>query len=693
MIVSRRSALVGAAASAVAVGASGLLHSKPAAAQPVNGQGYLVGCGIADMTGAPAGQGMMGYSELDQITTGLLTRCYARAYIIVDQTTGGRVAFVNTDNACLFQSVHLAVMTELAKRFGDTYTERNVNLNATHNHNSCGGTAREYAYSLAAKGFQQNSTDAEVNGIVAAIANAHDRLAPGTIMLGHGELHDASANRSRVAFDLNPPEDKAEFPEGIDPKVTVLRLRQGGKDVGAITWFATHGTSLTDRNTLISADNKGYASYRWEHDEMGGRYLDGQPGFIAAFPQTNPGDMTPNLAVRPWHPSGPTEDNRLNCTLIGERQYQAGRTAFASAQAMSKGGVDSVIRYVNMADTAIDGSYTPDGKPARTSPAMMGASAVATSSEDNWNTQIPFLHEGDTNPMVAALGGIDAPIEQWMRDVQAPKLAIVPLGILPPRPWVPQVLPIQIMRIGDLVLASGPAEFTIVSGLRVRRVVAGALGVPVENVLMQGYANGYSGYVTTPEEYVSQQYEGGETLYGRWTLSAYMQEFDRLARAVAARTDLGRGPAPWIGPPDSSPTSWLRSPPTSPWRATPSAMCLPNLLRIAVREMRFRCNSSARTRTTTSTSAAPTSRCSALPAAGGHASTTTTTGAPNCIGSDQRTMTPPRSSASSGRSRRTLRPVSTASSTSATAATAPARRLNSPEPRTSSRWPRRSAER
>ncbi|WP_405138328.1 neutral/alkaline ceramidase [Nocardia sp. NBC_01388] len=544
MIVSRRSALVGAAASAVAVGASGLLHSKPAAAQPVNGQGYLVGCGIADMTGAPAGQGMMGYSELDQITTGLLTRCYARAYIIVDQTTGGRVAFVNTDNACLFQSVHLAVMTELAKRFGDTYTERNVNLNATHNHNSCGGTAREYAYSLAAKGFQQNSTDAEVNGIVAAIANAHDRLAPGTIMLGHGELHDASANRSRVAFDLNPPEDKAEFPEGIDPKVTVLRLRQGGKDVGAITWFATHGTSLTDRNTLISADNKGYASYRWEHDEMGGRYLDGQPGFIAAFPQTNPGDMTPNLAVRPWHPSGPTEDNRLNCTMIGERQYQAGRTAFASAQAMSNGGVDSVIRYVNMADTAIDGSYTPDGKAARTSPAMMGASAVATSSEDNWNTQIPFLHEGDTNPMVAALGGIDAPIEQWMRDVQAPKLAIVPLGILPPRPWVPQVLPIQIMRIGDLVLASGPAEFTIVSGLRVRRVVASALGVPIENVLMQGYANGYSGYVTTPEEYVSQQYEGGETLYGRWTLSAYMQEFDRLARAVAARTDLGRGPAP-----------------------------------------------------------------------------------------------------------------------------------------------------
>nr|WP_221333667.1 neutral/alkaline ceramidase [Nocardia transvalensis] len=539
--------LAGTTAAAFATGVAG---ANPVAAQPAgrtDGQDYLIGCGMADVTGAVAGQGMMGYSELDQVATGLLMRCWARAYVVVDRTTGDRVVFVNADIACLFQSVHLAVLQRLARRFGDLYTERNVNINATHNHNSCGGTAREYAYSLAAYGFQRNSHEAEVDGIVAAIAAAHDRLAPGAILLGHGELHDASANRSREAFELNPPEDKAELPGAIDPMVTVLRFRQGGKDIGAITWFATHGTSLTDKNTLISADNKGYASYRWEHDEMGVRHLDGAPGFVAAFAQTNAGDMTPNLNLTPWHPSGPTEDNRANCALIGERQYQAGRAAFASARPMS-GGVDAVLRYVDMADTAVAGDYTPDGRPARTAPAMMGAAAAATSSEDNWKTQLAFLQEGDTNPVVTALGGVDAPVEQWMRDVQAPKLIVAPLGVLPPRPWVPLVVPIQIMRIGDLVLASGPAEYTVVSGLRIRRLVARALAVPVENVLLQGYANGYSGYVTTPEEYASQQYEGGETLYGRWTLPAYMQEFDRLARALAARVDLGRGPAPldWI---------------------------------------------------------------------------------------------------------------------------------------------------
>lgn len=546
MSLSRRSVLVGAAVGGVGVGA--VFAANAVGAQPLRhrdaGQGYQVGVGIADITGAVAGQGMMGYSEADQITTGLLTRCFARAYIIVDQATGDRIAFVNTDNACLFQSVHLVVMQQLAQRYGGLYTERNVNLNATHNHNSCGGSAREYAYSLAAMGFQQNSHDAEVNGIVAAIVNAHDNLAPGTIMLGHGELHDASANRSHVAFELNPDADKAEFPNAIDPKITVLKLRQGGRDVGAITWFATHGTSLTDRNTLISADNKGYASYRWEHDEMGVRHLDGPPRFVAAFPQTNPGDMTPNLWLRPMHPGGPTEDSRTNCAMIGERQYQAGRAAFDGASPMSSGGVDAVLHYVDLSDTAIDGAYTPDGKPARTSPAMMGAAAMATSTEDNWNSQLSFLQEGDSNPMVAALGGLNSPIEDWMRDVQAPKLILAPLGILPPRPWVPQIVPLQLMRIGDLVLASGPSEYTVVSGLRIRRIVSRALNVPIENVLVQGYSNGYCGYVTTPEEYASQQYEGGETLYGRWTLSAHMQEFDRLAQALAARVDLGRGPAP-----------------------------------------------------------------------------------------------------------------------------------------------------
>ena len=51
-------------------------------------------------------------------------------------------------------------------------------------------------------------------------------------------------------------------------------------------------------------------------------------------------------------------------------------------------------------------------------------------------------------------------------------------------------------------------------------------------VVIAGYANDYAGYVTTHEEYESQQYEGGHTLFGPWTEAGYRQEFVRLAHAL-----------------------------------------------------------------------------------------------------------------------------------------------------------------
>ncbi|MFW0787371.1 neutral/alkaline ceramidase [Gordonia sp. CPCC 206044] len=540
MDVTRRQLLTTTTTAAVGGGIALAIGAPSASAAPSHGDAvggdYLVGCGIADMTGAIAGQGMMGYSEADQVAEGLLQRCWARAYIVVDASTGSRVVFVTSDVACLFQSHHMGLMAKLRKKFGSLYTEQNVNLNATHTHASCGGTAWDFAYSLAAYGFKKNSYEAELNGIYAAIVRAHDSLAPGTITIGRGELHDASRNRSRSAFDLNPASDRRHFPDAIDPMVTVLRFAQGGEDVGAITWFPTHGTSLTDKNRLIAGDNKGYASYRWEST---------QPGFVAAFPQTNSGDMTPNLDLVKMHPSGPTHDNKRNCALIGERQYLAGREAFDSARPMTRGGVDAITRYVDMSSVQIAADFTPEGRPASTTPAMMGAGAVATSTEDNYYSQLSFLKEGMTNPLVSSFGGDRRPaVPQRFRDMQAPKLIMFPLGLMPPAPWIPQVVPLQILRIGEIVLVAVPAEVTIVAGLRLRTVVADAMKVSMDNVLVQGYSNAYTQYVTTPEEYDAQQYEGGETQFGRWTLSAYLQEFQALAAAMTAGRRLGRGPAP-----------------------------------------------------------------------------------------------------------------------------------------------------
>lgn len=537
MQVSRRAVLggiaAGTAAAATMSAADAEGQSETAAAE------YLVGVGISDITGPAAECGMMGYSQQDQTTAGIHLRPRSRAFII--ETAGRRIVYVVVDNAMIFQSVHAGVMRELARRFGDKYSEQNVILTSTHSHSVCGGSSHDYAYNLSVLGFQQQTFDAEVNGIVESIEAADADLSPGSLLLGRGELVNASVNRSRVAFDRNPDVDKQFFPDAIDSRVTTLSLRKNGRHVGAIVWFATHNTSMSNKNRLISGDNKGYASFAFEHGEHGVRYLDGDPHFVAAFPQTNSGDMSPNLNLRPT--SGPTEDEFENTRIVGDRQYRAGRSALDSAAPMS-GAVDSMLCYIDLAAIEVDGRFTSNGRPGRTAPACAGAALFAGSVEDGPGLPGGPIPEGLRNPFVDALGGAHAEIPDWLADAQAPKLIAAPLGLMPPAPWVPNVVPIQIVQIGELYLACAGGEFTIVSGLRVRRSVARALGVSLDQVLMQGYANAYHGYVTTPEEYDSQQYEGASTLFGRYTLPAFEQEFHKLATAFSNRQRVPRGPAP-----------------------------------------------------------------------------------------------------------------------------------------------------
>jgi neutral ceramidase len=71
------------------------------------------------------------------------------------------------------------------------------------------------------------------------------------------------------------------------------------------------------------------------------------------------------------------------------------------------------------------------------------------------------------------------------------------------------------------------------AGRRLRQAVQDiavekGIGNPV--ITIAGLANSYTHYVTTFEEYAGQRYEAASTLYGPHTLSAYIQEFQRLTR-------------------------------------------------------------------------------------------------------------------------------------------------------------------
>lgn len=534
---SRRTVLRGSAAAGVGAAVAATAIGGAPGAEATTDSAYLVGRGMGDTTGACAENGMMGYSMPQQIDDGLSMRLRARAFVVVDRATGKRIAWCVADQALIPVAAHASIVAKLMAKYPGTYDYTNVCVTATHSHSTPGGCSHDFIYNLAILGFQQKSFDAMVDGFVDAISAAHEDLKPGSVAVGHTTLDDASRNRSQQAFELNPDSDKQHFPDAIDPLMIVWRFKQGNTDVGAISWFPTHGTSLPNTNLLVSGDNKGYAAWSWEREELGQDYLAGQPDFVAAFAQSAAGDMSPNLELKPG--TGPTDDPWQNIAIIGNRQKSAMQQAWKSADQPITGSIESIATYIDIGNISIDSKWTPDGKEHHTTPAVIGASMLAGSVEDGPGLGNP---EGWTGPLAKLWAMLPSmpPAPGWMLAEQQPKLCTLPVGLIGAAPS--RVL-IQVLKIGQFHIVCTPCEVTIVAGLRIRRSVAAELGVPIDQVMIQSYSNGYSEYLTTPEEYASQQYEGGSTLYGRYELCAYQQELSSLAKKLQTGTSVPVGSA------------------------------------------------------------------------------------------------------------------------------------------------------
>lgn len=528
---------------ATAVLSLGLLTAPATAEQPTRHESarqaepYLVGRGVADATGEIAEVGMMGYGRVDQQAEGVHNRLRARSFVVVDRASGERVLLVVVDSPMIFESVHKEVLRRLAQRYGDLYTDRNVMISGTHTHSGPGGYSHHLLYNLTTLGFHRKTFDAITDGIVESVDAAQADLAPASLTLTNTELTGASANRSRTSFDRNPARDKAFFPDAIDPQSTLLRVERDGRPVGAINWFATHGTSMSGDNRLISADNKGYAAYHWEHDAAP-RNGTGED-FVSAFAQTNSGDMSPNLSLTP--PTTPedfahTKDN-------GELQYRAAARQLAQRGTTFTGGVDSRLTYVDLSDVEVAPEFTGDGASHRTCDPAVGASMAAGSVEDG--PAFPGFAEGENPLWDTVSDSVLYTASPRLRECQAPKGVVVPIGAMNKLyPWVSERVPVQLVRVGGLYLVGIPGEVTITAGLRLRRTVAEAVGTDLRNVLVSGYSNAYFHYVTTPEEYDAQQYEGGSTLFGRWQLPALQQTAHGLATAMRDGAEVPLGDVP-----------------------------------------------------------------------------------------------------------------------------------------------------
>lgn len=532
--VSRRTVLGGAAA----FGGAAALHAILPSVAAAQSTAMHVGRGIGDMTGEPLGAGMNGYADTEQMAVGLHLRQRARAFVFADSPSSPRFLHVTCEIGLVFQSMHQEVLRRLAAEFGDTYHEGNVVITATHTHAAPGGTSGHPMVDLSMLGFRPVTFEANCAGIVDAVRMAHNDLAPSNVGVTTGVLHDAGVNRSRGSFERDAPEERAHFPEGIDPRSQSLQITRDGQLAGVLNWFAAHATSMTSHNQIASSDNKGFAAWHWEREVAGQDYLvDGTPDLITAFAQTNPGDVSPNLDLKPGQ--GPTADEWLNTRIIGERQFAAARDQVGRGVRGLGTGIDIRHMWVDMSTVEVRPEFTGDGRTHHTAVAALGASFASGSQEDGGGgDELPFA-EGDRggNPVVKTI--TDVVIPAWLREAHAPKDVLLPMGLVPNA--IQRVFPFHLVRLGGHYLFSLGFEPTIVAGLRLRRTIAAELGVPEDHVTVQGYSNAYGHYLTTPEEYSAQNYEGGATIFGPWSLPAIQQIATDLARSMRAGTPLDPG--------------------------------------------------------------------------------------------------------------------------------------------------------
>lgn len=513
---------------------------------------------------------MMGYADTKQVGSGLRQRLYSRAFIVGDiDRPEDRFVYLVLDTQSGDTAVRYGILEGLANLGSDyaVYGQQNVAVTGTHSHSGPGAWLNYLLPQITSKGFSKQSYQAIVDGAVLSIQRAHTSLQPGYLKVGSTKVFGANINRSLYAYLANPEEERAKYNASteddgsVEKDLTLLKLSRAsdGKNIGVLTWFPTHGTSMLGNNTLISGDNKGVAADLFEKSVI--QDENAAEDFVAGFSQANVGDTSPNV-LGAWcedgsgqqcsfenstcsdgrsqycHARGPffrVKDNGASsCYEVGKRQFQPAKQLYDETDtkltAISGSSVKSFHTFQDMSDFTFplaNGSYV------HTCPAALGYSFAAGTSDGpgafDFTQNDP--NAPNASPVWKVVSGlIKAPSKKQQR-CHYPKPILLDVGeITTPYLWTPNVVDIQVLRVGQLLVIVSPGEATTMSGRRWKSAIHSAAASTILSspsspdpiVVLGGPANSYTHYIATPEEYSIQRYEGASTLYGPYTLNAYM---------------------------------------------------------------------------------------------------------------------------------------------------------------------------
>lgn len=495
--------------------------ANPVAAPLPRHDGLLAGAAEVDIT-PPPGMPKAGYSSNAHLGDGFRTRLRARVVHLRSGATS--LALVQCDLLGGSSVLHHLVARQIADLTDVPIA--GLYLGATHTHAGPGqflGTDFYNRFASNKAGFDPAWTAFLAGRIAEAVISAVASRRPARAAFGRTEVWGLTRNRSLDphVHNENVHDERLEPQRkflAINPWLHLLRVDAeaaggGTEPLAAMAVFSVHGTGVPQQTREYNADVWAYLVGELAHRIEAST---GHRPVVGAVEGTH-ADVAP--ALRPGC-AGHVEAARVGRGI--------GEEAAALYQRLEGELHGELELGCGIRELQLDRSHEVDGIRIASRPAV-GAALVAGAMENLTPVVHRFWPFRAGRPRRRPAG------EQGVKHVLG---SVRGQALLLPLRSFPRVVPLQVLRIGDVALAALPFEITVEAGRRIERAAADALGASgVQRVVVASVANEYFGYVTTPEEYSRQYYEGGHTLYGPNTQPFLAAHIGRLAREVG-RTGL-----------------------------------------------------------------------------------------------------------------------------------------------------------
>jgi neutral ceramidase len=520
----------------LAAGCTSLTIDVPSYTVPAapSGGAFVAGVGEADLT-PPPGIPMGGHSIAAFVARGHWTRLHARAFFFRD-AEGRTAALVSCELFAIPAGLRATVAARAASR-GVPLAPDGLVLAATHTHHGPGNYMSSPLYngfSSTWPGFHRPLFDFLADRITDAVVRAAEDARMNERFSHRVALHVGTAsgllrNRAIDAFFLDPEAASVLLPascpspcdldavryRAVDPTLSVLeviRFSDGApRRIGLLVFLGVHSTALSHENPLYASDFTGWAMTRIERAaETAGAPL------VAGFFNGPEGDVSPR-----WIRQDRADAERLGGLLADAVVQTIGLPERAAGPERLTVEALSESFRANPPGSEAQDLASPEFGVASIGGAEDGRTAL---EHFGWHSGVRGSPRPGQGVKVPALDLPSVPLLKTLR--------LTPL-LAPPADF-PSHLPLSILRLGPVSIGTIPFEMTTVMGRRLKASLQ-AIEAPRAFVLV-GLANEYLSYVTTPEEYDAQEYEGASTIFGPKTGPTIVRLMETLARRPPQHT-------------------------------------------------------------------------------------------------------------------------------------------------------------